>query len=156
MFNTLNCDNLIWLFLEFKFDVIVSWLPNLLEKGPGTLFSDLGQHLDFLLLQLLPYSSLRVCKKLTTPRLMNERHRFQVPAGTKQNRPDLRKFSHLPHQLCDCVCFFVLCNRHWFNRVPGPRYGPGGCLSTLHPCLDTGYADLPLTLLGVPVSIGAQ
>jgi hypothetical protein len=18
------------------------------------------------------------------------------------------------------VCFFVLCNRHWFNRVPGP------------------------------------
>ena len=19
-----------------------------------------------------------------------------------------------------CVCFFVLCNRHWFNRAPGP------------------------------------
>jgi hypothetical protein len=22
--------------------------------------------------------------------------------------------------LLDCVCFFVLCNRHWFNKVPGP------------------------------------
>ena len=22
---------------------------------------------------------------------------------------------------CDqCVCFFVLCNRHWFNKAPGP------------------------------------
>jgi hypothetical protein len=19
-----------------------------------------------------------------------------------------------------CVCFFVLCNRHWFNKAPGP------------------------------------
>ena len=29
------------------------------------------------------------------------------------------------------VCFFVLCNRHWFNRVPGP-IRDGGYLSTLH------------------------
>jgi hypothetical protein len=22
-----------------------------------------------------------------------------------------------------CVCFFVLCNRHWFNKAPGPDQG---------------------------------
>ena len=46
------------------------------------------------------------------------------------------------------VCFFVLCKRHWINRVPGfPVY-------TLHLNSDAGYAVVPLTLLGAPVSIG--
>ena len=34
-----------------------------------------------------------------------------------------------------CVCFFVLCNRHWFNKAPGPdptEDRAGGYLSTLH------------------------
>ena len=52
------------------------------------------------------------------------------------------------------VCFFVLCNRHWFNRVPGPNRD-GGYLSTLRFCSDASYADLPLALLGAPVDIGA-
>ena len=46
------------------------------------------------------------------------------------------------HDGC-CVCFFVLCNRHWFNRVPGPNRD-GGYLSTLRFCSDASYADLPL------------
>jgi hypothetical protein len=54
---------------------------------------------------------------------------------------------------CNCVCFCVLCNRHWFNRVPGPVTNLG-CLSTLHPCSDAGYADLPLTLLGAQSTSG--
>ena len=52
------------------------------------------------------------------------------------------------------VCFFVLCNRHWFNRVPGPNRD-GGYLYTLRFCSDASYADLPLPLLGAPVSIEA-
>jgi len=24
------------------------------------------------------------------------------------------------HTRSVCVCFFVLCNRHWFNKAPGP------------------------------------
>jgi len=48
------------------------------------------------------------------------------------------------------VCFFVLCKRHWINRVPGfPVY-------TLHLNSDAGYAVVPLTLLGAPVSIVTQ
>ena len=55
-------------------------------------------------------------------------------------------------------CFFVLCNRHWFNKAPGPdprgtelgvAYLPSALSS------DAGYADLPLALLGAPVDIGA-
>ena len=54
---------------------------------------------------------------------------------------------HLSRAICTslrvksvCVCFFVLCNRHWFNRVPGPAGDrTGGCLSTHHPCSDAGY-----------------
>ena len=46
-----------------------------------------------------------------------------------------------------------LCNRHWLNRVPGPVTDLGvACL----PFTLAGYADLPLTLLGAPVSIGAD
>ena len=53
-----------------------------------------------------------------------------------------------------CVCFFVLCNLHWFNRVPGLGESQAGdCLSALHPYSDAGCADLPLTLLGAPVNI---
>ena len=42
------------------------------------------------------------------------------------------------------VCFFVLCNRHWFNF-------------TVSSLADAGCADLPLPfkLLGAPVDIGA-
>ena len=54
---------------------------------------------------------------------------------------------------CSTVCFFVSCNRQWFNRVPAGGE-PADCLSTLHPYSDAGCADLPLTLLGAPVSIG--
>ena len=57
-----------------------------------------------------------------------------------------------PDKPRECVCFFVLCNRHWFNRVPGP-IRDGGCLSTLRFCSDASYADLPLALLGAPVDI---
>jgi hypothetical protein len=41
------------------------------------------------------------------------------------------------------VCFCVLCNRHWFNRVPGAHLRIA-CLVTLHPYSDAGCADLPL------------
>ena len=49
----------------------------------------------------------------------------------------------------DSVCFFVLCNRHWFNKAPGPdprgtelgvTYVPSALSS------DAGYADLPLVI----------
>ena len=50
------------------------------------------------------------------------------------------------------VCFFVLCNRHRFNRVPDPpprdRLGVTYLPFTISS--DTGYADLPLALLGDP------
>ena len=57
-----------------------------------------------------------------------------------------------------CVCFFVLCNRHWFNKAPGPdprgtEMGVTYLPSTISS--DAGYADLPLPLLGAPVSIEA-
>jgi hypothetical protein len=51
------------------------------------------------------------------------------------------------------VCFFVLCNRHRFNRVPGSSLGIA-CLLPVRPYSDAGHSDLPLTLLGAPVSIG--
>ena len=50
----------------------------------------------------------------------------------KQKKPILFKVtepSSIPygtHSACaklvelQCVCFFVLCNRHWFNKAPGP------------------------------------
>ena len=55
------------------------------------------------------------------------------------------------------VCFFVLCNRHRFNRVPGapPRDGLGVTYLPSAFSSDAGYADLPLALLGAPVDIGA-
>ena len=30
------------------------------------------------------------------------------------------------------VCFFVLCKRHWFNRVPGSHHGPRGFPVTVY------------------------
>jgi hypothetical protein len=48
------------------------------------------------------------------------------------------------------VCFFVLCYRHWFNRVPGSSLG----IVCLPSALTLTLADLPLTLLGAPVGIG--
>ena len=56
---------------------------------------------------------------------------------------------HLPDILCGLAR--ALCNRHWFNRAPGPNRD-GGYLSTLRSCSDASYADLPLPLLGAPVS----
>ena len=55
------------------------------------------------------------------------------------------------------MCFFVLCNRHWFNKAPGPdprgtELGVTYLPSTISS--DVGYADLPLPLLGAPVIIG--
>ena len=38
------------------------------------------------------------------------------------------------------VCFYVLCNRHWFNRVC-PGGASGDCLSTLRSFSDAGCAD---------------
>ena len=46
------------------------------------------------------------------------------------------------------MCFFVSCNRHWFNKGPD-LYLPLTISS------DAGYVDLPPPLLGAPVSIGA-
>jgi len=59
--------------------------------------------------------------------------------------------------VCASVCFFVLCNRHWFNRVPARTELGIACLP-VHPCSDAGYANIPsgLTLLGAPVSFGAR
>jgi hypothetical protein len=57
---------------------------------------------------------------------------------------------------CVFFCFMLLT---LIQQGPGARYGPGGCLSTqstLCPCSDNGYANLPLTLLGAPVSIRAD
>jgi hypothetical protein len=57
-----------------------------------------------------------------------------------------------------CVCFFVLCNRHWFNKAPGPDPRGTEMGVTYLPFTissDAGYADLPLPLLGAPVSIEA-
>jgi len=50
------------------------------------------------------------------------------------------------------VCFFVLCNRHWFNRVPDPppRDRLGVTYLPFAFSSDAGYADLPLALLGAP------
>jgi hypothetical protein len=34
-----------------------------------------------------------------------------------------RKHYKLDVKMKKCVCFFVLCDRHWFNRVPGTNLG---------------------------------
>ena len=34
----------------------------------------------------------------------------------------------VPQTVLRAVCFFVLCNRHWFNRVPGAHRGECLCL----------------------------
>ena len=51
----------------------------------------------------------------------------------------------------DTVCFFVLCKRHWINRVPGAHQGFP--VYSLHLNSDAGYAVLPLTLLGVTMYV---
>ena len=61
-------------------------------------------------------------------------------------------------QIFQKLCFFVLCNRHWFNKDPGPdprgtELGVTYLPSTISS--DAGYADLPLPLLGAPVDVGA-
>ena len=56
------------------------------------------------------------------------------------------------------VCFFFLCNRHWFNKAPGPdprRTELGVTYLPFTISSDAGYADLPLPLLGAPVDIEA-
>ena len=56
------------------------------------------------------------------------------------------------------MCFFVLCNRHWFNKTPGPDPRGTEMEVTYLPFAfssDASYADLPLPLLGAPVSIEA-
>ena len=50
------------------------------------------------------------------------------------------------------VCFFVLCKRHRFNKVPGSHRGDVLCI-TPHLNSDAGYAVVPLTLLGAPVDL---
>ena len=52
------------------------------------------------------------------------------------------------------VCFFVLCNRHWFNKTPGPDPRGTELEVTYLPFAfssDASCADLPLPLLGAPV-----
>jgi len=42
------------------------------------------------------------------------------------------------------VCFFVLCNRHWFNKAPGPDQGDrGSCYETASVGCSM-YSDLPV------------
>ena len=60
--------------------------------------------------------------------------------------------SQHPSRLWLKPCFFVLCKRHWINRVPGAHRGDSS-VYTLHLNSDAGYAVVPLTLLGAPVSI---
>ena len=57
-----------------------------------------------------------------------------------------------------CVFLCFMCNRHWFDKAPGPdprgtELGVTYLPSTISS--DTGYPDLPLPLLGDPVDIGA-
>ncbi len=67
--------------------------------------------------------------------------------------------SGMPHLVYwNSVCFFVLCNRHWFNKVPGPDPRGTEMEVTYLPfsfSSDASCADLPLPLLGAPVSIEA-
>ena len=38
-------------------------------------------------------------------------------------------YSNTVHEKCsERVCFFVLCKRHWFNRVPGAHRGDSLCI----------------------------
>ena len=56
------------------------------------------------------------------------------------------------------VCFFVLCKRHWINRVPGAHHGdpqnpralcvPFTLPVTLTRTRAAGYAVVPLTFMG--------
>ena len=58
----------------------------------------------------------------------------------------------------ESVCFFVLCNRHWFNKAPGPDPRGTELGVTYLPFAfssDASCADLPLPLLGAPVDIEA-
>jgi len=53
-------------------------------------------------------------------------------------------------------CVFLCFNRHWFNKariLGGTELGVTYLPSTISS--DAGYADLPLPLLGAPVSIEA-
>jgi hypothetical protein len=43
---------------------------------------------------------------------------WKIKASLHMSRASL---SPSPHRVC--VCFFALCNRHWFNRVPGSNLG---------------------------------
>ena len=114
-----------------------------------------------------------------------DRHRLSRPLSTGENIHKGHDHSLRDHQTCrrsrhcaptmdlllrqgqpswqsreqsvSSVCFFVLCNQHWFNRVPGapPRDGLGSTYLPFTISSDPGYADLRLALLGAPVSIGA-
>ena len=61
------------------------------------------------------------------------------------------------HGVCVSVCFFVLCNRHWFDKAPGPDPRGTELEVTYLPSAfnsDASCADLPVPLLGAPVDIG--
>ena len=43
----------------------------------------------------------------------------------------------------DRVCFFVLCKRHWINRVPGAHQGDSLCVPSGSTLTLAGYAVIP-------------
>ncbi len=55
------------------------------------------------------------------------------------------------------MCFIVLCNRNWFNRVPGPVTNltgpPGDCLSTLCPYSQAVWGVVSCVQVGWVVSL---
>ena len=89
-----------------------------------------------------------------TPRAQKAGPAGRVPRGCAGARKKKYLFSPFYKSMGkqSNVCFFVLCKRHWIHRVPGAPWGFP--VYTLHLNSDAGYAVLPLTLLGAPVSIG--
>ena len=79
-----------------------------------------------------------------------------LPSATAEARPFLKdlldplwtsSITH-PEGAPATVCFFVLCNRHRFNRIPGPPPRDGLGVTYLPTTLssDAGYARLPIRL----------
>ena len=84
-------------------------------------------------------------------------HRWFAPKNVRRaDSEDRRNVGVSKKCLCFqevvCVSLFYVIDTGSIGSHPGPNRD-GGYLSTLRPCSDAGYADLPLALLGAPVSI---
>jgi hypothetical protein len=91
---------------------------------------------------------------------MDDHVRFSGTKYEKGNTVTIKCGNHYKHGarrlrtvLPYIVCFFVLCNRHWFNRSPGPDQVDRTGVSTLRFELRRSVTELclPLALLGARV-----